>query len=70
MNEWGIPDWRDAQAYGDTSKWTIYRWRWEFYRRRSDLRECFDAHPTLDYGKMTYVRERLINAFGCAVMAA
>ena len=40
-NEWGIPDWRDASAYGDVKRWTFYRWRWEFYRRREDLREVF-----------------------------
>lgn len=44
MNEWGIPDWRDPQAYGDTSNWTLMRWRWEFYRRRDDLRAYFDAN--------------------------
>ena len=42
-NEWGIPDWRDASAYGDTERWTIDRWRWEFYRRRDDLRQYFDV---------------------------
>lgn len=41
-NEWGIPDWRDAAAYGDVSKWHLNRWRWEFYRRRDDLRAFFD----------------------------
>jgi hypothetical protein len=41
-NEWGIPDWRDAQAYGDVKQWTFNRWRWEFYRRRDDLRAFFD----------------------------
>lgn len=44
MNEWGIPDWRDPQAYGDTSEWSKMRWRWEFYRRRDDLRAYFDAN--------------------------
>lgn len=43
MNEWGIPDWRDAAAYPDAKGWTVNRWRWEFYRRRDDLREYFDA---------------------------
>lgn len=40
--EWGVPDWRDASSYGDVSKWSKSRWRWEFYRRREDLREYFD----------------------------
>lgn len=43
MNEWGIPDWREKSAYGDYEGWTIERWRWEFYRRRDDLRADFDA---------------------------
>lgn len=41
-NEWGVPDWRDALAYGDVKQWTFNRWRWEFYRRRDDLRAFFD----------------------------
>ena len=42
MNEWGIPDWRDASNYGDVTRWSMNRWRWEFYRRRDDLRQFFD----------------------------
>lgn len=44
MNEWGIPDWRDPEGYGDTASWSMNRWRWEFYRRRDDLREYFDKY--------------------------
>ena len=44
VNEWGIPDWRDAAAYGDVKRWTFNRWRWEFYRRRDDLRYVFDVY--------------------------
>lgn len=40
--EWGIPDWRNPASYGDVGKWGINRWRWEFYRRRNDLRLYFD----------------------------
>jgi hypothetical protein len=43
-DEWGLPDWRDPEAYGDVKRWTFNRWRWEFYRRRDDLRAYFDAH--------------------------
>ena len=43
MNDWGLPDWRDPSAYGDTNKWEFMRWRWEFYRRRDDLRAAFNA---------------------------
>jgi hypothetical protein len=49
MNEWGLPDWRDAAAYGDVKRWTFNRWRWEFYRRRDDLRACFDARAEETY---------------------
>ncbi|WP_316857864.1 hypothetical protein [uncultured Cohaesibacter sp.] len=43
MNEWGIPDWKDENAYPKHhNEWSIKRWRWEFYRRRDDLREYFD----------------------------
>lgn len=44
MNEWGIPDWRDATAYGDVKNWSVNRWRWEFYRRREDVRRYFDEY--------------------------
>ena len=49
LNEWGIPDWRDKEAYGDVDGWTIDRWRWEFYRRRDDLRKCFDDRADAEY---------------------
>lgn len=42
LNKWGIPNWCDAEAYGDVTVWTLNRWRWEFFRRRRDLREYFD----------------------------
>lgn len=40
--EWGVPDWRNESYYGDVSKWSKHRWRWEFYRRREDFRKYFD----------------------------
>jgi len=43
MTDWGIPDWRNAEAYGDTGQWSTDRWRWEFVRRRDDVRRAFDA---------------------------
>jgi hypothetical protein len=42
LSEWGIPDWRDKTAYGDVASWTTNQWRWEFYRRRTDLRDFYD----------------------------
>jgi hypothetical protein len=44
MADWGIPSWLDQRAYGDTKRWSEYRWRWEFIRRRQDCREDFLAH--------------------------
>lgn len=49
MNEWGIPNWRDTLAYGETNRWSFNRWRWEFFRRRADLREYFDARAEETY---------------------
>lgn len=48
-NEWGLPDWRDPAAYGDVTSWKTYRWRWEFYRRRADLRQYFDQFASEAY---------------------
>lgn len=49
MNEWGLPDWQDASSYGETAKWDWYRWRWEFNRRRPDLRAYFDERAANHY---------------------
>ncbi|MEM5521515.1 hypothetical protein [Sulfitobacter sp. AS59] len=49
LNDWGIPDWRNEEAYGDVKEWSLDRWRWEFFRRREDLREFFDDHAETRY---------------------
>lgn len=49
LNEWGIPDWRDGAAYGDWKDWALGRWRWEFLRRREDVRTLFDARKNKQY---------------------
>jgi hypothetical protein len=49
MNDWGIPDWRNLTAYGETVDWEVYRWRWEFYRRRGDLREDYERNKWEHY---------------------
>lgn len=41
-NKWGLPDWTDKASYGDWKRWGFMRWRWEFYRRRDDLRTAFE----------------------------
>jgi len=45
----GTPDWRDAAAYGDVKRWTLGRWRWEFSRRRHDVRALFDERAEPQY---------------------
>lgn len=49
LNEWGIPDWRDKAAYGDVGAWSLNRWRWEFFRRRDDVRAFFDVRAESHY---------------------
>jgi hypothetical protein len=44
MTDWGIPNWLDQRAYGDTKRWSENRWRWEFIRRREDCRQDFLAY--------------------------
>ena len=48
ITDWGVPDWRDAEAYipPDERKDDLEYWRWEFFRRRPDYRKawtCNDA---------------------------
>ncbi|MGY3437904.1 MULTISPECIES: hypothetical protein [unclassified Marinovum] len=38
MSEWGLPDWKLDEPYTKTGKWSLARWRWEFWRRRDDYR--------------------------------
>jgi hypothetical protein len=35
--DWGIPNWRNVEAY--SSNLTFDQWRWQFLRRREDYRE-------------------------------
>lgn len=39
LTRWGVPDWRNADAYPQPQDLTIDEWRWEFTRRRRDYRE-------------------------------
>lgn len=48
-DEWGIPDWRDAESYGDVTTWQRHQWRWEFYRRRDEVRAYFDERALSAY---------------------
>jgi hypothetical protein len=47
--EWGLPNWQDASTYGETDAWEYMRWRWEFFRRRQDLRDAFDERAEETY---------------------
>jgi hypothetical protein len=58
-NEWGVPDWRDEAAYGDVKRWHFDRWRWEFSRRREDLREYFDQRLELESKRVSENRRSL-----------
>ena len=53
MTDWGIPDWREDkvhdEAYEHKENWSDWQWRWEFYRRRDDLRTFFDKHADETY---------------------
>lgn len=58
-NEWGIPDWRDSSAYGDTNKpKPLERWRWEFVRRNSEYRS-----EALAFFGILEAREKAAEAF-------
>jgi len=37
-----VPLWSVPETYGNTARWSFYRWRWEFYRRRIDLQAVFE----------------------------
>ena len=46
MDDWGVPDWRDAERYPDVETVTIRQWWWEFTRRRPDYRALWkQARP-------------------------
>lgn len=49
MNELVRPDWHEPESYGATAHWTRNRWRWEFVRRRDDVREAFDEQAENSY---------------------
>jgi len=63
MNDWGIPDWRDERAYGEWKLWGFFRWRWEFYRRRDDLRAYFAARTKTAYQQKLAMFEALPQSF-------
>ena len=42
MSDWGLPDWTKLEQYPFSAKTTRRRWKWEFLRRRDDVRIVFD----------------------------
>jgi hypothetical protein len=59
MSEWGLPDWTDPHAYGQTAAWCESRWRWEFTRRREDYRADFDANSDKTFKHYVELHARL-----------
>ena len=51
--DWGLPDWRDPSSYtnqnGTPDSWSLMQWRWEFFRRREDLRQAFNSRAQQTY---------------------
>jgi hypothetical protein len=62
MTDWGIPDWRDPSAYGDTSDWSEPRWHWEFVRRREDCRIDFISYAEQNYLEDLKLSENILKA--------
>ena len=61
--EWGLPDWQDAAAYGDPATWSDYRWRWEFFRRRDDLRTAFELRAKQTLQDESEISETDLSSF-------
>lgn len=41
MCDWGVPDWKDEENYGEYSNWDFEHWRWEFKRRTREVRKAY-----------------------------
>lgn len=49
--DWGCPDWRNPEAYGDVTTWDVLQWRWEFKRRTQGIRFIFQDLSHKDWRK-------------------
>ncbi len=47
--EYGCPDWRTPDAYGDVDSWDDDRWRWEFKRRSPNYRYWYEVLSSRDH---------------------
>ena len=61
MVDWGVPDWREADAYPAVEETTRRVWWWEFLRRRPDYRELWAAAQESDYPDHRYAPD--VDAF-------
>lgn len=50
---WGCPPWTDPIAFSDCGHWNENRWRWEFLRRKQEVRTTFFC-LALDYWRKRY----------------
>jgi hypothetical protein len=64
-NPWGVPDWRDANAYPKPPDLTTREWWWQFTRRRPDYRDMWTKKlPAIDVPSEAKRRELADIAFG------
>jgi hypothetical protein len=62
INKWGLPDWHNANSYGDAGNWSMIRWQWEFARRREDIREYFDKHALHQHQERVKIQMGVLEA--------
>lgn len=49
--DWGCPDWKLQDSYGDVGAWDATQWRWEFKRRTNGIRFIFHDLANKDWRK-------------------
>lgn len=47
--DWGVPDGTEIADYAGNDSWTEFRWRWEFVRRRQDIRDAYMDHARQEF---------------------
>ncbi|MCK0151078.1 hypothetical protein MWU54_13640 [Marivita sp. S6314] len=68
MKDLDIPNWTDIAEYGSTDRWSLKRWRWEFLRRREDLRQEFDLNAPSEYEGRLFEAEQEPNRYPYGVL--
>ena len=51
---WGAPNGLDIAEYGNIGDWDDIRWRWEFLRRRDDVRQAYQNAAFDDFREMSH----------------